>query len=75
MTVVALDHASSSDTDQAIKSFSEAIKFDVKNDLAYLERGRLYLAMGKTAKAESDLKEASALGNPHARELLASMAK
>ena len=75
LTVMALVHVRANRADEAIKAFNEAIKFDLKNDLAYLERGRIYLAMGKTSKAESDLKEASALGNPHARKLLASMAR
>jgi tetratricopeptide (TPR) repeat protein len=75
MTMSALLQARSSDTSEAVKSLNEAIKFDLKNDLAYLERGRIYLAMGKSSKAESDLKEASALGNQQAQQLLASMVK
>jgi tetratricopeptide (TPR) repeat protein len=75
MTMSALLQARSSDTSEAVKSLNEAIKFDLKNDLAYLERGRIYLAMGKTSKAESDFKEASALGNQQAKQLLASMVK
>jgi tetratricopeptide (TPR) repeat protein len=75
MTMSALLQARSSDTSEAVKSLNEAIRFDLKNDLAYLERGRIYLAMGKTSKAESDLKEASALGNQQAQQLLASMVK
>jgi tetratricopeptide (TPR) repeat protein len=75
MTMSALLKARSNDTSEAVKSLNEAIKFDLKNDLAYLERGRIYLAMGKTSKAESDLKEASALGNQQAKQLLASMVK
>ncbi|MBT1686000.1 tetratricopeptide repeat protein [Dawidia soli] len=75
MTLTALVQARSSDTSEAVKSLNEAIKLDLKNDFAYLERGRIYLAQGKTSKAASDFKEASALGNEQARQLLASMAK
>jgi tetratricopeptide (TPR) repeat protein len=75
MTVLAQVHIKDSKPEDAVKSLNEAIRFDLKNDLAYLERGRIYLAMGKTSKAQSDLKEASALGNEQARRLLASMAK
>jgi tetratricopeptide (TPR) repeat protein len=75
MTILAQVHIKASKTDEAVKTLNEAIRFDLKNDLAYLERGRLYLNLGKTSKAQSDLKEASALGNEQARQLLASMEK
>ena len=57
--------------DDALKAFDEAIRANKKNDLAYLERGKLWMVMGKTSKAESDLKQASSLGNKQAGHLLA----
>jgi Tfp pilus assembly protein PilF len=59
----------------ALTAFVEAIKLDKTNDLAYFERGKLYLDMGKSSKAESDLKEASSLGNKQAKQLLATVKK
>lgn len=61
--------------EEALKHFDEAIKVDKKNARAYLERGKLYLGMGKSTKAESDFKQASSLGNEQAKELLSSNAQ
>jgi tetratricopeptide (TPR) repeat protein len=59
----------------AIDILTEAVKLDSKSDLAYLERGKILLAQGKTSKAESDFRQASALGNQEASQLLASGVK
>lgn len=61
--------------EDALNVFDEAIKTDKKNQLAYLERGKLYRQIGKTSKAESDFKQASSLGNEQAKELLSSTAQ
>ena len=73
LTLQALLHVRNSHTDDAVKTLNEAIRFDKENDLAYLERGRLFLAMGKPAKAEDDFREALALGNPRAKAMLATI--
>lgn len=75
LTLQALIHARNRHTDDAIKTFTEAIKFDEYNDLAYFERGRIFLSAGKSSKAESDLRKASSLGNQKAKELLAAFVK
>jgi tetratricopeptide (TPR) repeat protein len=59
----------------AIKTFDEAIKVDKSNVLAYLERGKALMAMGKTSKAESDYRQASSLGNEEAGKALKSMGR
>lgn len=71
-TIQALVLKRAKNNDEALKRFDEAIKVDKKNARAYLERGRLYLVMGKPTKAESDFKEASALGNDQAKTILSS---
>lgn len=71
LTLQALGYSKNRHTDDALKTLSEAIRFDDKNDIAYLERGRLFLAMGKKSKAEDDLRQASALGNSQAKQMLA----
>lgn len=58
-------------TDAAMKSFNAAINVDDQNGLAYLERGRLFLEMHKSSKAENDFKKALSLGNEQAKEMLA----
>lgn len=58
--------------EDAIAVFNEAIKVDKKNELAYLQRGKLYLELGKSTKAENDFKQASALGNKQAAIMLSS---
>ena len=70
LTLQALVYSRNRHTDDAVKTLNEAIRFDKRNDFAYLERGRLFLAMGKPSKAESDFRQASALGNPQARGML-----
>lgn len=73
LTVQALVYSRNRHTDDAVKTFSEAIRFDKKNGLAYLERGRLFLAMGKSSKAEDDFRKALALGNLQAKEIMRAM--
>ena len=71
LTLQAMHYVRQKHEDDALKAFDEAIRANKKNDLAYLERGKLWLVMGKTSKAESDLKQASSLGNKQAGHLLA----
>jgi tetratricopeptide (TPR) repeat protein len=73
LTVQAMVHARDKRRDDAMKSFNEAIKVDGTNGLAYLERGRLFLAMHKSSKAENDFKKALSLGNEQAKEMLAGL--
>jgi tetratricopeptide (TPR) repeat protein len=73
LTVQALAYSRHNHTEDALNTLGEAIKFDKKNDLAYLERARLFLAMGKSSKATADLTIASTLGNQTAKQMLASM--
>jgi tetratricopeptide (TPR) repeat protein len=75
LTVQAMNFVRQKRENDALTAFLEAIKLDKTNDLAYLERGKLYLDMGKSSKAESDLKEASSLGNKQATRLLATVKK
>jgi tetratricopeptide (TPR) repeat protein len=75
LTLQALNFLRLSHEDDALKTFTEAIKFDKKNDFAYLERGKLLLAMGKDSKAESDFRFAYSLGNQNAKELLSTINK
>jgi tetratricopeptide (TPR) repeat protein len=70
LTLQAVTFARKGEKDDAVKTLSEAIKVDRKNAWAYLERGKLYLEMGKASKAESDFQQASALGNGEARKLI-----
>jgi Tfp pilus assembly protein PilF len=70
LTVMAMVYSRADLPESAIRSFNEAIKLDEKNDFAYLERGRLYLSIGRSSKAESDFKKAVALGNPEAKKML-----
>lgn len=73
LTVQGLVYARTRHTDDAVKSLNEAIRLDKKNQLAYVERGRLYLEMGKSSKAENDFRQASALGSVQAERMLTSM--
>lgn len=57
----------------AIRILSDAIKSDPKNDFAYLERGKVFLSMGKPSKARTDFQQAITLGNAQARKLLATV--
>ena len=75
LTIQAMNFVRQKRENDALAAFVEAIKLDKTNDLAYLERGKLYLDMGKSSKAESDLKEASSLGNKQATQLLATIKK
>jgi tetratricopeptide (TPR) repeat protein len=70
LTVMAMVYSRANHHESAMKSFNEAIKLDEKNDFAYLERGRLFLSLGKSSKAESDFRKAMALGNPEAKKML-----
>jgi tetratricopeptide (TPR) repeat protein len=73
LTVQAMMHARDKHKEIAMKSFNAAINVDAANGLAYLERGRLFLEMRKSSKAESDFKKALSLGNEQAKELLAGL--
>jgi tetratricopeptide (TPR) repeat protein len=73
LTIQALQYARNKQKDDAVKTFNEAIKVDNENAFAYLERGRLFLQMRKSSKAENDLKKALALGNEQAKEMLATI--
>lgn len=75
LAIQALLYARDSHKDDALRTLNEAIRFDGKNGFAYMQRGRLFLEMGKTSKAEDDLRKASALGSPEAKQILAAMAK
>ena len=74
-TVQAMNFVRQKRENDALTAFFEAIRLDKTSDLAYLERGKLYLDMGKSSKAESDLIQASSLGNKQAKQLLASKMK
>ena len=73
LTVQAMVHGREKRRNDAIKTFNEAIRVDGGNGLAYLERGRLFLEMGKSSKAESDFRKALGLGNEQAKEMLAGL--
>jgi tetratricopeptide (TPR) repeat protein len=75
LTVQAMNLVRQKRENDALTAFFEAISLDKTSDLAYLERGKLYLEMGKSSKAESDLRQASSLGNKQAKQLLASKMK
>jgi tetratricopeptide (TPR) repeat protein/S1-C subfamily serine protease len=49
--------------DAALEDFNQAIRIDPKYSFAYLERGRLFKAMGKNAEGQADLDQAIKL-NP-----------
>ncbi|MEO5601558.1 MAG: hypothetical protein ABIR06_11595 [Cyclobacteriaceae bacterium] len=73
LTVQAMMHARDKRRDDAMKTFNEAIKVDDGNGVAYLERGRLFLEMRKSSKAENDFKKALSLGNEQAKKMLAGL--
>jgi tetratricopeptide (TPR) repeat protein len=73
LTLQGLVYSQNKNNDDALKSLSQAIDFDSKNDFAYLERGRIFLSIGKASKAKGDLETASALGNKQARTMLDEM--
>jgi tetratricopeptide (TPR) repeat protein len=73
LTLRAIQLARQRHTDDALKILNEAIKVDRSNDIAFVERGRLFMVLGKSSKAKEDFSEAEALGNPEARKLLASV--
>lgn len=75
LTVQAMSFVRQNHHDDAMKAFDDAIRANRTNDLAYFERGKLWINMGKKSKAESDLKQASSLGNKQAEQLLASVNK
>jgi tetratricopeptide (TPR) repeat protein len=75
LTLQAMSFARNRHEEDALKAFDEAIRMNKNEDLAYLERAKVFLAIGKTSKAESDLKLASSLGNKQAQRLLASAMK
>jgi tetratricopeptide (TPR) repeat protein len=70
LTLQAMNYARNRHETDALKTFEQAIRFDKNNALAYLERGKMLLAMGKPSKAEEDFKRASSLGNTQADVLL-----
>ena len=59
----------------ALKAFDEAIKIDKTNAMAYLERGKTLMKIGKRSKAESDFRVAHSLGSEQAKQLLANLTK
>jgi tetratricopeptide (TPR) repeat protein len=71
LTLQAMSFARNKHEEDAIRTFDEAIRMNKTNDLAYLERAKVWRVMGKSSKAESDLKQASSLGNKQAQQLLA----
>jgi tetratricopeptide (TPR) repeat protein len=75
LTMQGMLYAYARQTEDAVKTLNEAIRFDSKNSLAYLERGRIFLAMRKTSKAASDFRDAAELGNAKAKQLLAEIPK
>lgn len=70
LLVEAMTLAKNRHKEDALTKFTESIKLDKQNAIAYLERGKLLRAMGKTSKAESDLKQAAELGSEKAKQLL-----
>jgi tetratricopeptide (TPR) repeat protein len=75
LTLQAITFQQSRQHEDALSTFNSAIKFDKSNSLAFFERGKLFLEMGKRNKAEADLKTASTLGNREAKTMLASLPK
>lgn len=73
LTLQAMIYWQTQHPDDALDTFNSAIKFDRSNSLAFFERGKLLLEMGKRSKAEADLKTASSLGNSQAKTLLADL--
>lgn len=61
------------DFEQAVRSFSIAIKMNPKADQAYYGRGFIFNKMNKTHKAMKDIQSAARLGHEKAREFLAAM--
>lgn len=59
--------------DGALTTLAQAITYDKHNSLAFLERGKLLLATGKTNKAIADLQMAASLGHHEADELLSAI--
>lgn len=70
LTIEAMIQLQNKDVDSAIGTLEKAIRQDSRNALAYLQRGKLYLDLGKKSKAEPDLRKASALGNSEANQLV-----
>jgi len=75
LTLQAMTFARHRHQEDALRTFDEAIRMNKNNDLAYLERAKVWQVMGKSSKAESDLRQASSLGNKQAKQLLASEVK
>ncbi|HEX6889088.1 MAG TPA: hypothetical protein VF141_00290 [Chryseolinea sp.] len=75
LTLQAMNFARHRHQEDAIKTFDEAIRMNKSNDLAYLERAKVFLLIGKSSKAENDLRQASQLGNKQAQQLLAGAMK
>jgi tetratricopeptide (TPR) repeat protein len=65
-----MEYAKSRHSEDAANTFDQAIKFDKANAMAYLERGKVWLAIGKTSKAIKDLEKAGELGSEEAKRLL-----
>jgi len=49
------------DLKQALADFDKAIVLDPKNDLAYRDRGEVYLMTGELGKAQTDFAKAKSL--------------
>lgn len=73
LTLQAMQLARTRHADDALKAFNEAIKFDRNNTLAFVERGRLFMAQGKSSKARDDFSNAATLGSSEARKLLTTL--
>lgn len=55
---------------EALKLLDLAIDTYSKNDLTYVERGRILVSAGKLSKGKDDLKKASSLGNLRPKKCL-----
>ena len=55
-------HIDAADYDSAIADFTQAIRLDPKNAVAYYGRGEAYLEKGQRAAAERDFAQAKRLG-------------
>jgi lipoprotein NlpI len=61
--------------DLALNDFNSLLKLDPWNAIAYLERGRVHLALGHTSAACDDWEAASEKGNQDAKNLIESNCK
>lgn len=73
LTLKGMLYARDNQPGEALKLLDLAIDTYSRNDLAYIERGRILVSAGKLSKGKDDLKKASALGNRQAEAMLAEM--